>query len=162
MDLFLTNICIFAELFTSSVHLHGRRSINGCPLLRVCVHGVCVCSLLCVCVHCCVCAPWMGKCRAQTPSMGRMWRHFHKTLIYGLEWCGLLWFFISCLDSYCDGTHSLQRIHWWASDIMLNVSKSVMMKRQTHLHLGWPKCDFQFWLNHSFNFIFGSCICRHF
>ncbi len=27
-------------------------SINGCPLLRVCVHGVCVCvcSLLCVCV----------------------------------------------------------------------------------------------------------------
>ncbi len=27
----------------------GRRSINGCPLLRVCVHGVCLCSLLCVC-----------------------------------------------------------------------------------------------------------------
>ncbi len=22
--------------------LPGRRSINGCPLLRVCVHGVCV------------------------------------------------------------------------------------------------------------------------
>ncbi len=30
------------------------RSKNGCPLLRVCVHGVCVCSLLCVC------ALWMG------------------------------------------------------------------------------------------------------
>ncbi len=30
--------------------LPGRRSINGCPLLRVCV---CVCSLLCVCT-------WMG------------------------------------------------------------------------------------------------------
>ncbi len=29
--------------------LPGRRSINGCPLLRVFVHGVCVCSLLCVC-----------------------------------------------------------------------------------------------------------------
>uniref|UniRef100_A0A673KTF1 MyoD family inhibitor-like n=1 Tax=Sinocyclocheilus rhinocerous TaxID=307959 RepID=A0A673KTF1_9TELE len=28
--------------------LPGRRSINGCPLLRVCV-TVCVCSLLCVC-----------------------------------------------------------------------------------------------------------------
>ncbi len=27
--------------------LPGRRSINGCPLLRVCVHGVC--SLMCVC-----------------------------------------------------------------------------------------------------------------
>ncbi len=25
--------------------LPGRRSINGCPLLRVCVYGVCVCTL---------------------------------------------------------------------------------------------------------------------
>ncbi len=33
-------------------------SINGCPLLRVCVHGVCVC------VH----FGWV-KCRAQIPSM---------------------------------------------------------------------------------------------
>ncbi len=32
--------------------LPGCRSINGCPLLRVCVQ--------CVCVHCCVCALWMG------------------------------------------------------------------------------------------------------
>ncbi len=31
--------------------LPGRRSINGCPLLRVCVHGVCVCVFtVCVCV----------------------------------------------------------------------------------------------------------------
>ncbi len=29
--------------------LPGRCSINDWPLLRVCVHGVCVCSLLCVC-----------------------------------------------------------------------------------------------------------------
>ncbi len=27
--------------------------------------------------------------------------------------------FISCLDSHSDGTHSLQRIHWWANDVML-------------------------------------------
>ncbi len=47
----------------------GRRSINGCPLLWVCVHGVCVCSLLCVCT-------WMGKCRARIPSMG------HHTWLY--------------------------------------------------------------------------------
>ncbi len=44
----------------------------------------------------------------------------YKTLIDGLEWCGLLVdycdVFISCLDSHSDGTHSLQRIHWWASD----------------------------------------------
>ncbi len=39
--------------------------------------------------------------------------------------------FISGLDSHSDGTHSLQRIHWWASDGMLNISKSVPMKQQT-------------------------------
>ncbi len=37
--------------------LPGRRSINGCPLLRVCV-------------HCCACALWWVKCRALIPSMG--------------------------------------------------------------------------------------------
>ncbi len=41
----------------------------------------------------------------------------HKMLVDGLEWCGLLVdyceVFISCLDSHSDGTHSLQRIHWW-------------------------------------------------
>ncbi len=29
--------------------LPGRHSINGCPLLRVCVHGVCVFTAVCVC-----------------------------------------------------------------------------------------------------------------
>ncbi len=49
----------------------------------------------------------------------------HSTLIDGLEWCWLLVdVFISCLDSHSDGTHSLQRIHCWASDGMLNFSKS--------------------------------------
>ncbi len=61
----------------------------------------------------------------------------HKMLIDGLEWCGLLVdycdVFISCLDSHSDGTHSLQMIHWWASDAMLDFSKSVLMKKQTHL-----------------------------
>ncbi len=38
---------------------------------------------------------------------------------------GLLW----CFDSHSDGTHSLQRIHWWASDVMLNFSKSVLIKK---------------------------------
>ncbi len=32
---------------------------------------------------------------------------------------------ISCLNSYYDGTHSLQRIHWWASDS--NFFKSVLI-----------------------------------
>ncbi len=49
--------------------LPGRSSINGCPLLRVCVHGVCV--------HCCVCVHfgWVN-CRAQIPSM------CHRTWLY--------------------------------------------------------------------------------
>ncbi len=43
--------------------------------------------------------------------------HAFKALIdgldFGLDYCDV---FIS-LDSYSDDTHSLQRIHWWASDI---------------------------------------------
>ncbi len=39
-------------------------------------------------------------------------------------WTGVVWLycdvFISCLDSHSDGTHSLQRIHWWAGDGMLH------------------------------------------
>ncbi len=45
-------------------------------------------------------------------------------------WNGVVWivmFFISCLDSHSDGTHLLQRMHFWASDVMLNLSKSVPM-----------------------------------
>ncbi len=30
-----------------------------------------------------------------------------------VDYCNV---FISCLDSHSDGTHSLQRIHWWARD----------------------------------------------
>ncbi len=51
-----------------------------------------------------------------------------KTLIDGLEWCGLLVdycdVFISCLDSHSDGTHSLKRIHCWDTDALLHFSKS--------------------------------------
>jgi len=59
-------------------------------------------------------------------------------------WTGVVWMdycdvIISCLDSHSDGTHSLQRIHSWASDIMLHFSTSVMMKKQTHLHHGCPE-----------------------
>ncbi len=49
-------------------------------------------------------------------------------LIDGLEWCGLLVdyrdVFIRCLNSHSDGTHSLQRIHWRTTDVMLHFSKS--------------------------------------
>uniref|UniRef100_A0A672PID5 Dedicator of cytokinesis protein 5-like n=1 Tax=Sinocyclocheilus grahami TaxID=75366 RepID=A0A672PID5_SINGR len=70
------------------------------------------------------------------------------TIIDGLEWCGLLVDhcdgFINCLDSHSDGTHSL-------------FSKSVQMKKQTSLHLGWPDGEyilskFSFLVSYSINF----------
>ncbi len=54
----------------------------------------------------------------------------------------------NCLASYSDGTHSLQEIHWWENDVMLNFSKSVPKCFYLHRHLGWPKFFF-FWLNYS-------------
>ncbi len=79
-------------------------------------------------------------------NISRFWIYFLKTssfslktLIDGLELCGLL---IVMLSS--DGTHSLQRIHWWVSDVMLHCSKSVHLKKQTHLHFGWPAGECMF------------------
>ncbi len=45
-------------------------------------------------------------------------------------------------NKHSDGTHSQQRIHWWASDLMLNFSKSAQMKKQTHLFLEWPESEY--------------------
>ncbi len=80
----------------------------------------------------------------------------HK-LLDGLDLCELLEDYcdvlISCLDSHSDGTHSLRRIHWWASDVMLHFSKSVLMKKQTHLLIlrdSIFSANFQFWVNYYF------------
>ncbi len=44
--------------------------------------------------------------------------------------------FISCLNSDSDGTHSLQSIHWRASDVILNFFKSAAIgKKNTQLQL---------------------------
>ncbi len=77
-------------------------------------------------------------------------------LIDWLESCWLLVnYFISCLDSHSDGTHLLQMIHCWASDVMLHFYESVPMKKQTHLHLGLRGNTFSanvnFWLNYICN-----------
>ncbi len=40
-----------------------------------------------------------------------------------------VWIIVIFYNSHSDGTHSLHRIHWWASDIMLNYSRSVLMKK---------------------------------
>ncbi len=54
----------------------------------------------------------------------------HKMLIYGLL-CGLLWCFYQLFGLVC----------WWhpftAKDLQRNFSKSVPIKKQTHVHLGW-------------------------
>ncbi len=81
----------------------------------------------------------------------------HKTLIEHLESCGLLvMFFISCLDSYSYGTHSLHMIHWWASDAMLN-SPNMFWWRNKFIYILdglWVStfsANFLFWMNYSFN-----------
>ncbi len=40
--------------------------------------------------------------------------------------------FISCLDSHSDGTHSLQMIHWWASDV---ISPNVFLWRNKLVYI---------------------------
>ncbi len=50
---------------------------------------------------------------------------FYQTHSFSFLICGLLWCIISCLDSHSDGTHSLQSIHYWASDVTQYWSKSL-------------------------------------
>ncbi len=45
------------------------------------------------------------------------------------------WTLFNTKSKNSDGTHSLQRIHRWASDAMLHFSKSVFMKKRPTLHL---------------------------
>ncbi len=67
----------------------------------------------------------------------------HNMLIDGLESSGLLVYycdvFISCLKSHFDGTHSLQMIHWWASDVMIHFFKPVLINSST----SWIAYNFQ-------------------
>ncbi len=84
----------------------------------------------------------------------------------GVMWitCGLLcFFFISCLDSLSDGTHSLQSIHWWAGDVMLHFSKSFLtINKLVYILDGLRVCkclaNFHFWLNYSFNSIHSPAV----
>ncbi len=81
----------------------------------------------------------------------------HKMLIDGLEWCGLLWFYyfylLLTVLIHSDGTHSLQWIHWWASDRMLHFSK---FDEETNsyildgLKMSNLSANFHFWVDYSF------------
>ncbi len=71
----------------------------------------------------------------------RFWHSLRMMLTNVLEWCGLLVdycdVFISCLDSHSDGTHSLQRIHCWASDVMLHLSDKETNSSTSWMAWGW-------------------------
>ncbi len=79
---------------------------------------------------------WMGAVRMR-----------EQTLTGGLEWCGLLWCFHQ-LFSHSDGTHSLQRIHWWASDVTLIV---LFCLRKSNNDLIVVKLFQSFWVIYSFS-----------
>ncbi len=61
--------------------LPGRHSINGCSLLQVCVHGVCVFTV-CVCTLDGLNAE--HQFRVWVTILGRMSRHFHITFTKGV------------------------------------------------------------------------------
>ncbi len=63
--------------------------------------------------------------------------------------CGLLWCFYQLF-----GLILTAPIHWRAIDVMLNFSKSVLMEKHTHLHLGWHLGlqKIYFWVNCSFEY----------
>ncbi len=70
--------------------------------------------------------------------------------------------FISCLDSHSDGTHSLQTIHWWASDAMLHFSKSDEENKLIYiLDSNFFLADFHLWVNYSFKIIVLLSIWPH-
>ncbi len=56
-----------------------------------------------------------------------------------VDYCYL---FISCLESHSDGTHSLQRIHWWAM-MQCYIFPNLHWWRSK---LGWPKCKYSFFV----------------
>ncbi len=72
-------------------------------------------------------------------------RFFLNKTIDGMELCGLVWCFYQLLF----WTLILMApIHFRGSLIMIHFSKSVLMKKQTHLHLWWPEGEyFFFWQN---------------
>ncbi len=63
-------------------------------------------------------------------------------LFYGFLWC-----FISCLSSHSDGTHSLQRIHWWASNTTF---LQICSDEETNSSTSWMASGWVIFVNYSF------------
>ncbi len=66
--------------------------------------------------------------------------------------------FISCLDSHSDGTHSLQRVHWWTSDVispnLLQWGNKLILNG---LRVSTFLANLNFWVNYSFNAVQPHC-----
>ncbi len=77
-------------------------------------------------------------------------------------WTGVVWItvdfcevFISCLDSHSDGTHSLQSIHWWASDGMIITPELFWWRNKLildSLRMSTFSANFHFWVNYSYKY----------
>ncbi len=77
---------------------------------------------------------------------------FQNTLIAGLSWItwGLLWCFYQLfrLSFWRHPFTAVNSMHYWESDIIHDFSKSLLMKKQTHLHVGWPEGEYIFQFTH--------------
>ncbi len=51
----------------------------------------------------------------------------------GVDYLCIIVMFLSAVWTHSDGTHSLQTIHYWASDVTLHFSMSFSMKRLIYL-----------------------------
>ncbi len=69
--------------------------------------------------------------------------HMHKTITDGLESCVLLVDYCNVFISFhSDGTHSLQKDPFVSKSYNANFLKSALIKKQTHLHFGWPEGEY--------------------
>ncbi len=81
-----------------------------------------------------------------------------------MDWCHVDYLWIIEMFLSTDGTHSLQKIHWWASDVMLNSTKSVPIKKQTHLHLttSWMAWGWEHFRLYSWTIPFKYAYCAQY
>ncbi len=74
----------------------------------------------------------VNGCRQnESSSVNVLWSERH---LWNID-CLLFYFFISCLDSHSDGTHSLERIHWWASDVIVKISPNLFQLRNKLIYI---------------------------
>ncbi len=70
---------------------------------------------------------WMGAVRMKVQTADKNIRIIHTTPVHQLTSCeakSCVFVRIKFIMTYSNGTHSHQRIRWWASDEMLHFSKS--------------------------------------